>query len=203
MPVKERRAREKEQLRQEILDAARELFVKEGYANVSMRRVAEKIEYSPTTIYLYFKDKADLLFCLCEETFAKLVQTFEALGQDQSDPVACLKKGMRAYIEFGLKHPNHYKVTFIAHPETHEIHEDYVWEESMGFRAFNYLCMIVRECVEQKKFREVDVETTSQVIWAAIHGVTSLLIVHPHFSWVEKDKLMDNLIDAVVGGLLA
>src|SRR5262245_56830798 len=111
--VKERRLREREVLRQEILDAARELFVKEGYENVSMRRVAEKIEYSPTTIYLYFESKADLLYSICEETFAKLLKRLQTISEDCSDPVVCLKKGMRAYIEFGLKHPNHYKVTFI------------------------------------------------------------------------------------------
>ena len=61
MGVQERRAREKKELRQEILDAAREMFVEDGYENVSMRKIAEKIEYSPTTIYLYFRDKADLL----------------------------------------------------------------------------------------------------------------------------------------------
>jgi len=69
MGVQERRAREKKELRQEILDAARDLFVREGFENVSMRKIAEKIEYSPTTIYLYFQDKADLLDCICEETF--------------------------------------------------------------------------------------------------------------------------------------
>src|SRR5438046_3738793 len=115
--VKERREREKEVLRQEILDAARDLFIKEGYENVSMRKVAEKIEYSPTTIYLYFESKADLLYYICEETFSRLLKKLESLGEESSDPLVCLRKGLRAYIEFGLKHPNHYKVTFIAHPE--------------------------------------------------------------------------------------
>src|SRR5438874_1367073 len=108
MGVKERRVREKEILRQEILDAARELFAKEGYENVSMRKVAEKIEYSPTTIYLYFESKADLLYYICEETFSRLLKKLESLGEESSDPLVCLRKGMRAYIEFGLKHPNHY-----------------------------------------------------------------------------------------------
>src|SRR5262249_13645561 len=125
MGVKERREREKKMLRQEILDAAREPFSKEGYQKVSMRKVAEKIEYSPTTIYLYFESKADLLFFICEETFAKLLKKLESLKEGCDDPLECLKKGMRAYIEFGLRHPNHYKVTFISHPEHHEQPERY------------------------------------------------------------------------------
>ena len=79
MGVKERRAREKELLRRQILSAARELFVNEGYESVSMRKIAERIEYSPTTIYLYFEDKADLLDSVCQETLLSLLNTLEQL----------------------------------------------------------------------------------------------------------------------------
>lgn len=205
MGPKDRRVREKEQLRQEILDAARELFVKEGFANVSMRKVAEKIEYSPTTIYFYFKDKVDLLHCLCLETFTKLVKTFESLTTDMGDPVECLRKGLRAYIAFGLKYPNHYQVTFIQLPEHPERPGQFLYEktEAMGQNAFAYLRMIVSECIRQKKFRKVDVETTSQALWSAVHGLTSLLIVHHKFPFVDRDKLIDHLIDTLIEGLRA
>ena len=89
MGTKERRAREKEQLRRQIIDAARELFVSEGYENVSMRKIADKIEYSPTVIYLYFKDKADLLDSACQETLLGLLDTVELLKRDKNNPVEC------------------------------------------------------------------------------------------------------------------
>ena len=79
MGVKERRAREKEQLRRRILSAARELFVTEGYESVSMRKIADMIEYSPTTIYLYYEDKADLLDSVCKETLLNLLNTLDLL----------------------------------------------------------------------------------------------------------------------------
>src|SRR5215208_8327196 len=110
MGPQHRRAREKEALRQDILDAARELFVKEGYENVSMRRIAEKIEYSPTTIYLYFEDKTALFFAICEETFARLSRQLAAIAVECTDPVERLYRGCRSYVDFGLKHPNHYKL---------------------------------------------------------------------------------------------
>ncbi len=202
-PVKERRAREKEQLRQEILDAARELFIREGYENVSMRRIAEKIEYSPTTIYLHFQDKAELLYCLCEETFARLVKEFEAIqAEGSTDPINCLRRGMRAYIEFGLKHPNHYKVTFISHPEHHGA-DKYLTPDSMGMKCFAFLPKLVGEAVRLGKFRPVDVMVTSQMFWAAIHGLTSLLITHPDFPWAEREQLIEDLIETVVGGCKA
>ena len=106
MGVQERRAREKQELRQEIVDAARDLFVREGFDNVSMRKIAEKIEYSPTTIYLYFLDKADLLDCIVEETFQRLEARMAGIHESIPDPRQRLIEGLRAYIDFGIEHPS-------------------------------------------------------------------------------------------------
>jgi AcrR family transcriptional regulator len=203
MGPKARREREKEQLRQEILDAARELFVKEGYENVSMRRIAEKIEYSPTTIYLYFEDKTELFFAVCEETFAKLSRKLELISRECTDPVECLRRGCRSYVDFGLKHPNHYKLTFINHPNLAVGKEHYLREDSAGRQAFEHMQQTVQECIDQKRLREDDAEAVAQALWAVIHGVTSLLITKPDFPWVKKDKLIDLTIRAAIDGLLA
>lgn len=201
MGVKERREREKLAVRKEILDAARELFIKEGYESVSMRKIADKIEYSPTTIYLYFDDKAQLVHSLCEEAFVKLVKMFETLGGDLSDPVSALKKCGRAYIEFGLKYPNDYKVTFMLNLRPDKSPEEYLREDSMGMRAYGYLRKIVEECVRRGKFPGADVETTTQTVWIVVHGVTSLLIAHPKFPWVDRERLIDFTIEKIVNGL--
>jgi AcrR family transcriptional regulator len=203
MGTKERRERQKEALRQEILDAARDLFVREGYENVSMRRIAEKIEYSPTTIYLYFKDKAELLNSICEETFAKLVERMQTLTKQADDPIEALRLGCRAYVDFGLKYPNHYRVTFINHPEHIEGRDHDTRADSMGMKAFGLLREAVRRCVEKNLFRETDVEAISQALWAGGHGITSLLIIKPDYPWVDKDRLIDLVIDVYIDGLKA
>src|ERR1035438_7522494 len=113
MGVLERREREKHALRQDILSAARELFANEGYESVSMRKIAEKIEYSPTTIYLYFRDKQEVVQEICRETFLLLTQRLNAVLLEPGDPVDRLKSGMRAYISFGLEHPDHYRVSLM------------------------------------------------------------------------------------------
>src|SRR3989442_9104489 len=100
MGVKERRARQKKFLRQEILDAASELFVRDGYENVSMRRIADKIEYSPTTIYLYFKDKAELLEQVCAETFSRLLQRVSKNNEQPGEPLVKMRRGFLADIQF-------------------------------------------------------------------------------------------------------
>ena len=199
MGVKERRAREKEQLRHRILSAARELFVAEGYESVSMRKIADMIDYSPTTIYLYYKDKADLLDSVCKETLLNLLNTLDRLRKDKSDPVETLRRSGRAYVEFGLKYPQDYKLTFVVRPQ---FQKGLGLEEgSVGEKVFNYLRTMVSECIRQKKFREVDIETTGQVLWSAVHGVTLLLIDFPDFPWTEKDKLIDTVIHTMIEGL--
>ena len=201
MGVKERRAREKEQLRHQILSAARELFVNEGYENVSMRKIADKIEYSPTTIYLYFKDKADLLDSVCKETLLNLLNTLELLKRDKSDPVEVLRKSGKAYVEFGLKYPQDYKLTFVVRPQFQKGLG--LQEGSVGERVFDYLRAMVSECIRQERFRQVDVEITGQALWSAVHGVTLLLIDFPDFPWTDKDKLIDTVIQTMIKGLKA
>jgi AcrR family transcriptional regulator len=200
MGVQERRAREKKELRQEILDAARELFVREGFEHVSMRKIAEKIEYSPTTIYLYFQDKADLVDCLCEETLARLVRKQNQIDQAIRDPLERLRRGLRSYIEFGLKHPNHYKMSFMM-SELFEDPERAVRSRAMGEKAFDHLRRDLAQCVQEKLFIVADIEATAQALWATIHGLTSLLIAKPMFPWVERETLIDTLVDNAINGM--
>ena len=186
--------RVKGDLRQEILDAARELFVREGYENVSMRKIAQKIEYSPTTIYLYFQDKADLLDSLCEEAFGKLFDRLKAMYEEGGDPEASLRLGIRAYIEFGIENPQHYAVTFMRMPPVDIESVLHSRRHELGMKAFDSLRKAIQACVDAGQFRPLDVESTSQVLWAAMHGLTSLLVSCSYFPWVEKDRLIDTLV---------
>src|ERR1700739_2308856 len=116
MGVKERREREKSETRGKILDAARELFVSEGYEGVSMRKVAEKIEYSPTAIYVHFADKNELFHELCRQDFARLMEVMKS-AEMSSDPVEQLRQIGRNYVAFGVNFPNHYIFMFMTpHP---------------------------------------------------------------------------------------
>jgi len=200
MGVRERRAREKRFLRQEIMDAASELFVREGYENVSMRRIADRIEYSPTTIYLYFKDKAELLESICPETFAKLVQRLTKILEQPGDPIERLKRGLIAYVEFGLENPHHYRSTFMTPLPDEVDHLKYVKPESAGIQAFDILRRCVYDCIATGKFKVKDAELASQTLWAGVHGVTSLWITHTHFPWVRKQELIEGTIDTMVRG---
>ncbi len=190
-----RRQQHTAELRGMILDAARDLFVREGYQRVSMRKLAEKIEYSPATIYLHFRSKEALLDCLVEESFDRLHRTLEKVRRD--DPVEMLRAALHAYVEFGLKHPNHYQFAFVIR-SGHEGTGPY-----RPHQAFEFLRGCVRLCISAGRLRKVDAEVTAQILWSAVHGITSLLIARPRFPWVRRQRLIGEVIDNSVRGLLA
>ncbi len=197
----ERRHRQKESLRLEILAAAGELFAKEGYESVSMRRIAEKIEYSPTTIYLYFRDKRELVDEICNQTFALLAKKLEKVVEAVGDPVERLRAGLKAYIDFGLKHPDQYRVAFMTPCDA--VCDGVIKTHTQGGRAFQYLTQSVAQCIEAGRFRETDVLAVSQSLWLIIHGVTALKITHgTALPWVDHERLVDLTLDVAIRGLL-
>jgi AcrR family transcriptional regulator len=201
--VRERRARQRKFLRKEILDAASELFVRNGFENVSMRRIADKIEYSPTTIYLYFRDKAELLDEVCRETFAKLLDVLSKIIDQPGDPLERLGRGLHAYIEFGLANPHHYRATFMMPMPDGLDAGQYTQQDSAGMRAFDFLRRSVYDGVVAGKMRVRDPEAASQILWAGVHGITSLLIIHEQFPWVERGRLIDSMVETLLAGVRA
>lgn len=189
----------KDDLKQEIMDAAREMFVSEGFERVSMRRIAEKINYSPTTIYLYFEDKADLLRQICERTFKGLAQSVNNISKSSNDPVEKLRLGLNEYIKFGLAHPDEYELVFISPLPVVKGQE---FQHSNGEAAFDTLRGAVRECAEAGLLKNSEVETVSQTLWAGIHGVTSLLIKHRGFPFIRSETLIKSVVGTLIDGVL-
>jgi|SRR5689334_21462793 len=203
MGAHERRARQKGLLRQEILRAASELFVRDGYENVSMRRIADRIEYSPTTIYLHFQDKAELLENVCHETFSRLVKRLNRIEEQTADPLECLKRGLVAYIEFGLENPDHYRATFMMPLPDDLRKKKHARNESPGMQAFSFLRRGVAGSIEKSRLPAMDVELASQTLWAGIHGLTSLLITHAGFPWVKRERVVQGMVNTLLSGLAA
>jgi len=199
MGVAERKSRQKADLRQEILDAARDLFVREGYESVSIRKIAEKVEYAPGTIYLYFKDKTEILDTLAARTFQKLHARLEAIHRDPGDPVDALRRGLRSYIQFGLDHPNEYVVTFVIAKREPGIHERS--GQKCGMACFDTLRSIVRKCLEDGYINGGGVDETAQALWTAIHGLTSLLAMNCGFPFTEHTRLIERLLDILIKGV--
>ena len=207
MGVQERRERERSETRDKILDAARDLFVTQGYDGVSMRKVAEKIEYSPTAIYVHFANKEELFLELCHTDYHRLAESFVKLAQNP-DPVEKLRQIGRAYIEFGLKNPNHYRMMFMtAHPSIPEGAEECMGKGNPEEDAYEFLRMTVEEAMRAGAFREglTDPDLIAQTLWAATHGVVSLQIAKGEDNWVpwcSVEARTDIMLDGMLSGLL-
>lgn len=206
MGVQERRARQKDELRRKILRAASELFVNEGIESVSMRKIAERVEYSPAAIYLYFKDKSDLVNSICAETFEELDMRLTALGQEPLSPVEGFLKGCETYVRFGLEHPSHYIFTMCSPEElaTEQLNPAaYAETHALAMKAFDHLRRCVRRCIESGEFRKADVETVAQMSWLSIHGLTAGLVTSATFPFVDREILIKTHLETLVRGLQA
>jgi AcrR family transcriptional regulator len=200
---RERREREREEIRGRILDAARELFANEGYEAVTMRRIAEKIEYSPTAIYFHFKDKESLLNEICDADFLTLAQQFGETAR-LTDPLEKLKATGLAYVRFGLTHPNHYRLMFMTphppmDPAAHTIQKGKPEED-----AYAFLKSIITEGIEQGVMIDEDVDLLAQTMWGGVHGVISLQIAKCNDDWIDwrsLDERAQLMVDLLVAGI--
>jgi AcrR family transcriptional regulator len=200
MGVIEKRAKQKEQFRGEILDSARDIFINDGYDRFSMRKLAEKIDYSPTTIYLYFKNKDDLLFAICEEFFANFFTELNRIRSVSQDPVETLRDAFLYLIEFGLENPNQYKLIFFT-KSVYGTKEQLIETDSMARNTYFVFKEIVQDCIDAGKFLEIDVDVIVNTLSVASHGVIAKNIYCSKLSKERSDIVAHTLVDVLLRGL--
>jgi AcrR family transcriptional regulator len=170
MGISDRKEREKLEMRKLIMDAAMEMFVKDGYEKTSIRNIADKIEYSPATIYLYYKDKDELLWGLQAEAFVKLNDLFKE-KVNHKDPVKQLEQLAKLYVEFGMANQDLYDLMFIIRSPMN-VESDEKWEA--GTAAFGFLEDIIQRCGDRLRYKEP--KSAALACWAMVHGLVSLNI---------------------------
>jgi AcrR family transcriptional regulator len=205
MGIEERRQRERDEVREKILDGARELFVECGYEGVTMRKVAERIEYSPTTIYLYFADKDALFRELCSTDFLRLAESFQGVALIQ-DPIERIRACARVYTQFAIEHPNHYRLMFMAIHPLGPSEEELTKRGNPNEDAYAFFFQVVVSAIEAGVFRPEyrDAHLLSQTLWAAVHGVVSLEIAQGCESWVgwaPFRERAETMVDGILRGL--
>lgn len=188
-----------------ILDAARELFVEHGVEAVTMRAIAQRIEYTPTAIYHHFRDKHALLVELCVVDFQRLGHVFQRLGQ-VADPVERLRRFGLAYVAFGLASPSHYRFMFMTQREPLDeaaAHKRMHPEED----AYALLRGTCAQAIATGRLRPEhdDADALAQMLWAGVHGVVSLRITKQGESWIAWRDAADTaraVVDAMTRGIL-
>ncbi len=183
---KARRQRSKDELRQQILDAARDLFVAEGYDAVTMRKIAARIDYTPTTIYLHFKDKEALCDALCEQDWLAFGQVFGRL-LTITHPVERLLRAGEAYINFGLRYPQQYRWLFMTPRAQTEAVSTSIQRGDPSVDAYAFLRQTVGQCIAGGFLREEfsAADYVAQLVWASVHGVVTLHAIRPGKDWIK------------------
>ena len=193
---------EGERLREEILEAAERLLIETGSEDaVSIRAVAEAVGVTPPSIYLQFADKNELLFEVCEKHFDQFDRFLEAAAGESDDPLESLRLRGRAYVQFGLEHPEHYRVLFMGKPGEGPV--DFEETRMRRIASFDHLVQGVQRCIDTGAISAEDPVTVSVGMWAAVHGITSLLISKPGFPWPDVERLIDHVLTVQIRGLQA
>lgn len=173
MGVKERKERDRQEMRENILQSAHQLFVDKGFDDVSIRNIAEAIEYSPATIYLYFKDKNEIFYALHGEAFKKFNEFMTELAVIKEPFKRLIKMGEK-YMEFTFKFPKYYDIMFIMQAPMDSVKNCDEWKE--GETAHCQLENLVKECQQHGYFKNKEYKTLSFLIWSTMHGMCSLAL---------------------------
>lgn len=173
MGIAERKEADKNRMRRLILDTAMGLFLDEGFEKVSIRRIAENIEYSPATIYRYFQDKNEILYALHSMGFEMLYEKQRStLGI--KDPWRRLMKQAELYLSFAMENPEFYELMFIMSGIGKKIKEKKDWEG--GLYSFEFLKDNVKECMNEGYLMKADLDVAAFALWSFTHGISSLII---------------------------
>jgi len=175
MGIPERKAKEKEDLKALILQGAKKLFLEKGIEHTTIRNIADEVEYSVGTVYVYYKDKNAILDDLHKQGFLKLREELRVLF-NVSEPMERLKALGRVYMQFALDNIDMYDLMFIknAPMECLENREGEDWDE--GVTTFGVLQTTVEQCIDKGYFKGHKIEPLSLAIWSCVHGMCSLFI---------------------------
>ena len=205
-PPRTRKAKGKgHERRGEILAAAKAMFVAEGYEAFTTRALARRVGLSQTGLYVYFASKEQLFDALCRESFVELAAAFRAALASTGEPMARLRALGRAYIDFGLAHPDEYRLTFMEGPglikrEMPGLDDRPFDQQGVG----NQIFLIIRgelERLAEAHARRIDLTIATHSVWFALHGLVSIFIARPAFLKTDHEALIEGLLDNLEKGL--
>jgi AcrR family transcriptional regulator len=194
--------------RGEILAAAKQIFLKQGYENFTTRKLAARVGLSQTGVYVYFKSKEEILDAVCRSTFEGLAQRIRAVSAESKNSPDAIRRLFEAYVEFGLQHPDEYQLTFMvgnsAPKFTRRKDLSRPFELlGIGVQSFLLFRDQVARMIESGELKDGDVSLVTQTIWATAHGLVSLMIARPGYLLSERRPLVEATVAALMTGLQA
>jgi len=194
--------------RDEILAAAKSLFLEEGYGATTIRKIAERVGVSAPALYLYFKDKDEIMLALCDQTFSRLIEAFESIECVDCSPRDRLRQMAEAYIKFGLEHVGEYRLIFMEEqapePVRHTGHRSDISDpEKPGIKGAIAFSLLERQFIELEQSGAKlphPAVTCAELSWMACHGLVSAFINEPDFPWSDRRELIRGMVDLTVRG---
>jgi AcrR family transcriptional regulator len=199
MGTKERQQRDRDRLRDAMLTAARELFIAEGFRNVSMRKIAERIEYSPAAIYSYFPSKDDIFFALAEEGFRTLAEQLLAASLDVADPRERLRRGMWAFYEFSKSHPEYFELMFVDRsvPSLSQDFQRFEFFQETTARAEDD----IQACIDRGQFsKTLNPAAAMHVLWVGMLGAATIGLAQRLAPGEDPDALAHDVVESLLAG---
>lgn len=203
-PITERKLREKQEMRNLILSTAMKLFLQEGFQNVSIRRLADEIEYSPATIYLYFKDKDEILYALHNRGHEIYLDEQEKLAAIPNS-LERLHKHAEVYFNFAMNNPEYYDLMFILDrpPLKHDDMAEHAEHMALAMRAYGNFRSTVEECIAQGYLQTKDIDAATFGLWAFVHGMASLIIRQrclnqPREQMIEASRAAQQMMNTMI-----
>jgi AcrR family transcriptional regulator len=191
--------------RPEILAAAKALFLADGYQAFTTRKLAARVGLSQTGLYVYFKSKEELLDTLCRQSFVALGDDFRRAVAGAGQGTSRLRALGLAYIQFGLSHPDEYRLTFLEGPglkkmQSHDL-DDPSAQHGAGASVFLIIRAELARLAEAGDLRPVDLTVATHTVWFGLHGLVSILIARPGYLRAERETLIEDLLDSLENGL--
>ncbi len=200
-----RKVEAKAELRETILNAAREMVLEKGYGELSIRKLAEKIGYASGTIYLYFANRDELVREICVRGFSELGAVMEKAVERESEPKKRLIALLKSYAEFAVENPETYRLSFMENPVfTEQLfrNEPLETENGAGIRALNSIIDAISALKQNDEILITEDENLlAEVFWTAIHGVVSLKLIYPAIPFNSIEKLVDKTIQTLLKGI--
>lgn len=202
MGIKERKEREREQQKELILSAASEIIAEKGIDKFSIRKLAERIEYSPSIIYHYFKDKDDIVDNIMKRGYQKIINSLSSIQVISDKPEDKLRELTRNYINASLKMPDEFKNVQLSNsPAILEYTSSMFKGASAQKPALSILAQCLKEIYMGKKLDDSVIELTAQIIAASTFGLIIKLIVE-NVDEMQKELLIEHFIKCMVDGVI-
>lgn len=187
--------------RAEILRAAEGIFVAEGYEGATIRKIADAVGVSSTCLYMHFRDKDEILLQICTAALEELLALNNEIAALPLSPVERARLMLRAYVEFALRNPNAYRLIFCT-PAPSSATGRAPFGKDIGMRSAERFLGVVREIAAEGRLKTGDPKAVHQALWAACHGLVSLLITRPDMDWASSSELTMVLVDGLLFGLI-